>query len=114
MALYVRAGKVVKRGGGLWATLSSNTAFLTWDPPTQTDAGDSFTPTNHIIYASQNPQDWDDITGLAPVFTGSALGAFNYTNAAFTPGTTWYFWARAIDDIGSQSATLIIGPKVFT
>ncbi len=85
-------------------------ANLSWTPPTQNEAGFSMTPSSHIVYASQNSDDW---AGGISQDTSSASGFYVWTNASFVEGTTWYYWVRAYDINNSYSLPIYLGSKSF-
>lgn len=92
---------------------TGSAANLTWTPPTLDESGAPITPAGHYVYASLSAQDWDDVTALAVVNTGSAAGSYAYGSASFTTGTTWFFWVRAYDSAGNLSPPLYVGSKAF-
>lgn len=76
---------------GLTVTASQNNNVLTWD----TNLTSSLLTTN-IYRATINNR------AFATLIGSSQLGT-TYTDAGITPGTTYYYWARTVDQDGLES-----------
>lgn len=106
-------GALALTGAAPIITAGGNSASLTWTPPTQDENGGALTPNNHRVYASQESQD-PEAPGFVTANTNSSSGSYNFSNAAFTGGTTWFFWVRAEDTTnGTLSPYLSLGSRTF-
>jgi len=81
--------------------LSSTSVLLSWSPAT--DNVTSQTNVVYLIYQATSPS---GEVYTSPTYT-TAAGATSFTVAGLTPGTTYYFVARAMDEAGNIDSNTI-------